>query len=251
MRLPLLVFCIALLAGAATVLALLLGRIGLDLALNIGMLLACLSWMFFLVKIPWDLYFSARKARIDGEESQRQGIEGVGDKTRLLAKMEAALLWAALAAHALTAVFVYALAVFQPELVQPGFSLLFILSVALRPAWEGYGYLRKRLSELASQVRYPRQDIQLVQLRLAELKNSYDMLERALDLAQKNSETRLQQLDFAQKQLQSQHISDNAQLEKRLVQLSHRFEEVIEKMSSDQDLLAGVRAFARMLRQPD
>lgn len=231
--------------------ALILGRISLDLALAIGMLLACLTWMFFLVKIPWDLYFSARKARIDGEESKRRGIEGVEDKTRLLSKMETALLWTALAAHALTAVFVYALAVFQPELIRPGFSLLFIVSVALRPAWEGYGYLRKRLSELSSQVRYPRDDIQLVQQKLTNLKEGFEKLEHALAQSQRNNEARFQTLDFALKELQSQHIGDNARLEKRLVQLSHRFEEIVEKMSSDQDLLAGVRAFARMLRQPD
>lgn len=250
MRIPEVVVLLGVVAGFATVLSVYLGRLTVAAALDIGMLLACLTWLFFLVKIPWDLYFATRKARIDGQESQRLGIEGVLPQTKQLAKMESFLLLGALGGHALTAAGVYALAFVHPSLVRPGFSWLFIASAALRPAWEGYGYLRQRVSDLASQVRYPREDITTVNRKIIEQDETLKKLELAFQQSQEAQEVRLRQLDLALQQLQSQQISENARLEKRISQMSQRFEEVVEKMSSDQDLLAGVRAFAKMLREP-
>lgn len=249
MRVPGVVITFATVVGFATILAIYTERLSLAAAMDIGLLLASLTWLFFLVKIPWDLYFTARKARSDGQESQRLGIEGVEGKTRLLRTMERFLLIGALGGHALTAVGVYALGSFRPDLVSREFGWLFVASAALRPAWEGYGYLRQRVRELASEVRYPREDVTTLGARVSDLRSSQKDLQHQLAKARRELNTRLQQLEVSTHQLQSQQIAESARLEKQTVRLSHRFEEVVEKMSSDQDLLAGVRAFARMLRE--
>ena len=251
MRIPEVVVFIATLAGLATVAAVYFGRLTVAMALDIGMLLACLTWLFFLVKIPWDLYFAARRARVDGQESARLGIQGVQTQTQQLAKMEKFLLGGALGGHVLTAAGVYALAFVHPDLVSPGFTWLFVASAGLRPAWEAYGYLRQRVSELASHVRYPREDITTLHGRFAEQQAAIRTLECQFKESQDAQQIRFHHLDLALQQLQSTQISELARLEKRTVQLSQRFEEVVEKMSSDQDLLAGVRAFARMMRDPN
>lgn len=250
MRIPEVFVFLASLAGLATVAAVYFGRLTVAMALDIGMLLACLTWLFFLVKIPWDLYFAARRARLDGQESQRLGIEGVQTQTQQLAKMERFLLGGALGGHVVTAAGVYALAFVHPDLVSPGFTWLFVASAGLRPTWEAYGYLRQRVSELASRVRYPREDIATLNSRFTEHQSALRNLERQFKEYKDAEEIRFHQLDIALQQLQGRQISEIARLEKRTVQLSQRFEEVIEKMSSDQDLLAGVRAFARMMREP-
>lgn len=250
MRIPEVVVFLASLAGLATVAAVYFGRLTVAMALDVGMLLACLTWLFFLVKIPWDLYFAARRARLDGQESQRLGIERVQAQTQQLATMERFLLGGALGGHVVTAAGVYALAFVHPDLVSPGFTWLFVASAGLRPAWEAYVYLRRRIGELASQVRYPREDIHTLNHRFTEHQAVFHNLERHFKQSQDAAELRFQQLDMALQQLQSRQISEMARLEKRTVQLTQRFEEVVEKMSSDQDLLAGVRAFARMMREP-
>ena len=250
MKVPGIVITFCTMVGFATVSAVYMDRLALSAALDVGMVLASLVWLFFLVKVPWDLYFATRKARVDGQESQRLGIEGVEAKTRQLASMEGYLLMGALGGHLLTASGIYILGHFRPELVGQEFSWLFIASAALRPAWEGYGYLRQRVRELASEVRYPREDIKTLGGRVSELQMTQEDLAHQIKKFKAELDIRLRQLDVATQQLQSQHIAESARLEKRTVQLSHRFEEVVEKMSSDQDLLAGVRAFARMMREP-
>ncbi len=250
MKLPELVLMMAAAAGIATVSAVYFGTLTVAAALDIGMILACLTWLFFLVRIPWDLYFAARRARMDGQESQRLGIEGVRGQTLQLARMEQYLLLGALGGHAVTAAAVFGLSLLRPELVRPDFSLLFVASVALRPAWEGYGYLRHRLAELTEQVRYPREDVTTLKGRVETMRLRCDELARDLQQVQVEGQTRMAALEAALAQAQSQQIAESARLERRTVQLSHRFEEVVTSISSDQDLLAGVRAFARMLREP-
>ncbi len=250
MRIPEVVVLIGTLAALATIISVSFGRITVAAALDIGMLLACLTWLFFLVKIPWDLYFAARRARVDGQESLSLGIEGVQSQTQQLAKMERFLLMGALGGHALTAGGIYGLAYLHPELVKPGFTWLFVASAALRPAWEGYSYLRQRVSELASHVRYPREDITTLKHRFSEQVSAHKNLERQFKEFVDSGELRFHQWDSLLQQVQSRQISEHTRLEKRTIQLSQRFEEAVEKMSSDQDLLAGVRAFARMIREP-
>ena len=249
MRIPELVVFFATIGGFAVICGVYLGRLSLAAALDIGMLLATLTWLFLLVKIPWDLYFAARKARVDGQESQRRGIQGVQAQTQQLAQWEGRLLVGALAAHILTALGIYAIGNYSPELVRPGFGWLFVASAALRPAWEGYAYLRSRLVELASQVRYPREDVTTLIGDVAAHRENQLKLERELEAFKAEMLVRFNQLDLGVQQLQSKEIADTTRLEKRTVQLSHRFEEVVEKMSNDQELLAGVRAFARLFRE--
>lgn len=251
MKLPELVLMMAAAAGIATVSAVYFGTLTVAAALDIGMILACLTWLFFLVKIPWDLYFAARRARMDGQESQRLGLEAAREQTRQLAKMESYLLFGALGGHAMTAAGIYGLSCLRPELVRPDFSLLFVASVALRPAWEGYGYLRHRLAELSEQVRYPREDVTTLRGRVEMLQARNAESERDLQQQRVEDHARFVALEAALAQAQSQQISETVRLEKKTVQLSHRFEEVVSTLSSDQDLLAGVRAFARLLREPD
>jgi hypothetical protein len=240
----------AALAGTATVAAVYAGTLTVTTALDIGMVLAALTWLFFLVKIPWDLYFGARKARLDGQESQRRGLSGVEAATRQLLKMERYLLLGALAGHGLTAGAVYLLAWWRPELVRPDFSILFVGSVALRPAWEGYGYLRQRLHELSGQVCYPREDVNTLKGRVDQLQDSHSQQAHALERLREELQSRLNLLELNLSQSQSHQISELARLEKRTVQVSYRFEEVVATMSQDRDLLVGVRAFARLMRDP-
>lgn len=225
-----------------------LDRFSVGTILDIVIHLASLIWLFFLVKIPWDLYFSARKARLDGEESRRLGIEGVEQKIRQLAAMERYLLLGAVSAHILTAAGVYALGSFEPDLISRQFGWVFVASAALRPAWEGYTYLRQRIREMATQVRYPREDVLTLSERVREQLALTRESERKLVEYKQEMSARIQRLESHIQILQSEQVSESARSEKRTVQLSHKFEEVVEKISSDQDLVAGARAFARMLR---
>lgn len=249
MGIPIALAFFALISGLALIASVFTGRLTLPAALDIAMLLAALGWLFLLVKIPWDLYFAARKGRIDGDESKRRGIENVEGQTRQLARLEKRLVWAALAAHALTAAAIYAIGIFGDGVIRPGFAWLFLGSAALRPAWEAYGYLRARLADLAHQTRYPREDVQLLANRITAQEEAHKALLAEHKAQREELEARLRQMDLTLQQVQKAHIETSARHEKRLVQLSQRFEDAVSQMTSDQELLTGIRAFARLFRE--
>ena len=236
-------------AGLAIIFSVVAGHITLAIALDTTMLLLALVWLFCLVKIPWDLYFAARYARLDGEESVKRGIKVEQQHLIDLKTLERRLLWAALGAHAITALAVWAIGAHSSGQVHNAFAWLFLGSAALRPAWEFHYYLRARLEELATQVRYPREDVQQLRSQVASIESN---LKSWMDEAKRNTaELTLkdEQTSIVLQQAQTKQIADSAELEKRLIQLSHKFEESVARVSADQELLAGVRAFARMFRE--
>lgn len=233
----------------ALVISVLLGLVPLPLALEIGMVLASLGWLFVLVKIPWDLYFAARRGRIDAEESTARGIAVAKEDHTALAVLERRLLAGALAAHVVTAAVIWLIGSLSSGAVRPSFAWLFLISAAFRPAYEGYAYLARRLAELSGRVRYPREDLLHLQAEVRMLDARLDRNERMLEAMQKETNARLEQLDVHARTFQGRHADDVVKLQKKLAELSHRFEQAVAQVSQDQALLEGVRAFARMFRQ--
>ena len=219
------------------------------LVIHVVMVLACLVWLFLLVKIPWDLYFAARRGRIDADESLAKGIKVAPEDRADLALLEGRLMWAAIGAHLVTALGIVFIARLSDGLVRAEFAWLFLFSAAFRPAWEFHKYLRSRLMELLGRVRYPRQDIQDLLFRFDTLTSDLAALRRAHDEASATLTARIDSLDEAQRANHARTQSDSSRLNQRISDLSVRFEQAVAQMSADQELLAGVRAFARMFRQ--
>jgi hypothetical protein len=224
------------------------GHVPLGTALEIGMGLASLVWLFFLVKIPWDLYFTARAARLDGEESLRENIAVPVDRLHELGQLEKKLLTAALTAHAVTATGVWLMARYSPGVVHGSFAWLFLGSAALRPAWEVYLYLRTRLQQLAGQMRFPRNDVQKVLNEQRELTNRVAALEKNLGERAQELQARCGKNEALLGQYTGAHATDVIALRKKLEELSHKLEDVTARVSTDEELITGIRAFARVFR---
>lgn len=216
--------------------------------IHVLIMLASLVWLFLLVKIPWDLYFAARRGRVDADESKARGIAVAPEDREDLATLERRLLWAALAAHVFTAAGIWFIGSLSGGMVRREFAWLFLFSAAFRPAWEVHKYLRLRLAELSGRVRYPRQDVLELLMRFELLAKQVGTLDARqhehITTASAYAETN----DARVRQLQSTHQHESSRLAQRITDLSTRFEQAVAQMSSDQELLAGVRAFARMFR---
>ena len=219
--------------------------------LRVLMVLASLLWLFFLVKIPWDLYFAARRGRVDAQESLSRGIAVAPADLRDLTLLERRLLWAAIAAHALTAAGVWLIGRLSGGAILPEFAWLFLFSATFRPAWEGHKYLRRRLAELSGRVRYPREDLLQLLDRFEKVVARMDCLEGDQTTLRVDLTTRLDRLETYARQGQERQADDVVRLGSRVSELATRFEQAVAQMSSDKELLAGVRAFARMFRQDE
>lgn len=223
--------------------------ISLPAVLHAVMMLIALVWLFLLVKVPWDLYFAARRGRIDADESLGRGIAVAAQDRADLGLLERRLLVGALAVHVVSAAGIWIIGRLSEGLVNPSFAWLFLLSAAFRPLHAVYEHLRRRLAELSGRVRFPRDDVQTLLANVQAMGGRIGSLERDLAAAKKELETRIERADLFARQMTGRQAEDAVRLRERLAELSSRFEAAIATVSSDQELLKGVRAFARMFRE--
>lgn len=225
------------------------GWFSVALALKVGAILIGLSWLYVLVKIPWDLYFRARHGRQDGDDSLQAGIvidDQVLDSLRLY---ERRLLSGALFSHVVSALLVGIFSHLAPEFVNPGFVWLFALSVVVRPAGELYGYLATRIAELTQRTRYPREDVLVLRERVRSLEMSEKAMRQELHQFQQTVQDQLGRQDRRIGQAEQRESANHLLLRERIHQLSQEMENLVTKVSEDKELIAGVKAFARMFRE--
>jgi len=246
---------------------------------DLGFGLGTTVWLYYLIKIPWGLYFKARKGRIDGQESKENGIEQDEDSIRKLKDIENRLLMASLSAHVISALGVYGFAYLTGgRWIRPHTSLLFLGSAILRPAWEFHFHVRARIEQLIKRIQYPKAYIEKLLLDVDTLK----IHEEANELNRKDVQKQLQaNIDLLRekeegdvRELTKRHSQDVTRLHDQIVHLQnkltemevnlkkgnektlHYFEKIEEeftdaltKLSADKKMIEGVRAFMQLIRE--
>lgn len=215
-------------------------------ALDLGMGAVSLLGLFFTLWLPWDLYFAARRLRIDQEESRARDIEVLPADIEAARKLPPRLLALALSLHLVGAAFIAAFTWFSQGTIGYYFAASYLLSMLLRPVGAFYVHLRKRLRDMLQRARYPREDViglreqldtlnqQLRELREAEvagLKDRSEELER--DLVRRDDDSRRREARF----------------EAKVDQVLNELESSVAKLTSDRELLQGVRAFVRLVKE--
>lgn len=224
------------------------GWFSIALALKIGALLLGVAWLYALIRIPWDLYFAARHGRQDGEASVAAGIDVDSGVVASLKRYERQLLSAALASHVISAALMGLFGQLAPDQFHPGFVWLFVLSAGVRPAGEAYAYLARRIRELSQRTRYPREDIHQLIARVQQVESRADALLRETESFRGQVTDQLARTDRRVELSEARESTNHVNLQTRLAQLSHQLESTVSKITEDRELIAGVKAFARMFR---
>lgn len=224
------------------------GWFSIGLALKVGAVLMGVAWLYALIRIPWDLYFAARHGRQDGEASTIAGIDVDSGVVDSLKRYERQLLSVALASHAVSALLMGLLGHLAPDQFHSGFVWLFVLSAGVRPAGEAYAYLARRIRELTQRTRYPREDVNLLVARVAALESRSESLHRETLAFRGEVTDQIERADRRVEQAEEREATNHVHLEKRLAELSHALESTVARITEDRELIAGVKAFARMFR---
>jgi len=169
-----------------------------DLAFGLGTTV----WIYYLIKIPWGLYFKARKGRIDGQESKERNIQQDEDSIAKLYSIEKKLLVTSLSAHVFSALGVWAISYLTGgKYIRPHVSLLFLGSAVLRPAWEIHFHIRARIEQLVKRIQYP---VAYIEKLLQDVLN----LERRSTQHENNIKSLREQHEQDRNQLQLKEESD-------------------------------------------
>ncbi|UJR78505.1 hypothetical protein [Sandaracinus amylolyticus] len=235
-------FVLVILGGIA--LAAALGWIPAALALDAAMGAVALVGLFALVRLPWDLYFQARALVVEQRESVARGI-AVSDADRASAAAVASrLLVLCVSLHGIAAAVLAVASAVTGGRVGYAFAAFYLLAIVLRPIEAGYRHVAERLAGMRERARYPREDV----MRWVDVV-------RALELARDEHVRRFEAIDArfdatsvaireSDERARGQERALDAKLDRVLAEL----ERTIARVSEDRELVAGLRALARLLR---
>jgi hypothetical protein len=227
-----------------------------DLLLQGLATLITLAAIWLVVKLPWDLYFAARYVQVSQAQSVGRQL-AVPDTERLEASALAKRLLALCIGLHLTGALASGVLAYVLE-GQLGWVAAgaFMVSMGIRPTAAMVFHVRRRLQELRQSSRIPRDDartldhrVKAIEASLAQRDREDVELGKTLQALVARVEQQRAALDHAQAQTGARLEQQDQRHKDDVERLCREFERSIEKLTSDQALLSGIRAFLTMVRQ--
>lgn len=198
---------------------------------------AALLWLIALVTLPWNLHFRAREVLGDLRRSRAAGIVVTDEQLAFADKVKRWTLVICFGVHLLSAAVALAIATWADAPLGYPFAGFYLLSCVVRPATAAVVQLRRRLETIAAETRFPRDDV----LKLRGLVEAHEA-------ATQRHEEALAELDKRHDALVAQTERQRQELEQRLSALARKFEESLDRLTDNRELIAGIKAFLRMIR---
>jgi hypothetical protein len=209
-------------------------------------LAAALAWGLVVLTLPWDLHFQARRVLHEHDRSLARGLVvhvGRADIARVARRTLAVALLAHLGSAAGAALVAAAIDWPAGWLV----AAAYVASCGFRPIGAWYTHLRAWLAQAHGEVTHPREDLLALRARV-------DRLEAALAATRGEAATaaaELAKVEATFAKAEAALRAEDRRLATRIDALARGFEDAVARLTDDRDLLAGIRAFLRMVRAPD
>jgi regulator of replication initiation timing len=202
-----------------------------------GLALLCFAWLVVVLTLPWNLYFQSKAVLFEMQRAREVGIGVRADREKEAQRVERRMLRFSVGMHVGSA----ALAALATALSHGRWGYVFagsyLLSGIFRPGIEYYRYLRERLGHLATEVRFPRDDVKALKAEVRELREKAGALEKAEEALRKRLEKE-----------ETRAEAKTRDLERRFVSLGRAFEETVDKLTDNQQILSGIKAFLRLVK---
>ena len=198
---------------------------------------AALLWLILLVTLPWNLHLRAREVLAEMKRSRAAGIAVTDEQLAFVEKLKRWTLMTSLGVHLLSAAVALAIARWADAPLGYPFAGFYLLSCVVRPASAAMQQLRRRLETIAEDTRYPRDDV----LKLRSMVEAHEIAVEQHKEALKDQAERHAALT-AQMERQRQD------LEGRVTALTRKFEESLDRLTDNRELIGGIKAFLRMIR---
>jgi hypothetical protein len=124
------------------------------------------------------------------------------------------------------------------------FAGLFLLSTLFRPAAEYHRFLHDKLSRFLGEVKVPREDAVKLLHDLRALGEAMGAQRRGLEDHGKE----LQQLQHGLHHLGEAARAGDLENQRRLDAVARKFEETIDRLTDNQEIISGIKAFLRLVQ---
>ncbi|AQS71443.1 hypothetical protein B1H29_35375 [Streptomyces pactum] len=206
-----------------------------------------LLWLLVLLTLPWNMYFRAHSVLAEITVSRERGIDVSPVRDTEASRIARIMLRTAVAGHLVTAGAVLAVASATGERLGYWTAGLFLLSTVFRPAGAWFGQVRRRLGTLLRDVTYPRDDV-------VRLKGEVDRVARGAEVLQGKAEEQYRVLAELRRTMDALTASVYARADdtdRRITALGREFESTVNRLTTNEEIISGVRAFLRLMRSED
>jgi hypothetical protein len=234
--------------------------------LDVGLGAVSLYWLLIITTVPWNLYFRAQRVRSEIGVSRERGIAVPDSREAEVRRWERRLLRLALAGHAVTAAVVAGVTYASGHRLGYYFAAFYLLSCAIRPVAAYLGHVKAQIAALLKETTHPRDDVLDLTTRLTTLAAEVEALGRSASEAQERA---FRELDGVRGDLRAADLrlredvrlareateADRAGLrtrvetaERRVEAVARHFDQAVDGLTDQRELLSGIRAFVRLVR---
>ncbi|WP_049561693.1 hypothetical protein [Nonomuraea sp. SBT364] len=209
----------------------------LSTLLSLGAGAIALLWLVVVLTVPWNLLFAARQVVHDIEVSREAGIDVTQrreDEARSIARR---MLVLAISGHVVSAVVIAVVTYFSGAQVGYYFAGFYLLATCFRPAGAYTSHLRDRVRTLGVEVRYPRVDVLALREQVKALDTAAERLRRDVDEVAAGLAGARRELETA-----------DHDLGRRITLMARRFDETVDGLADNQEVITGLKAFLRLVR---
>jgi len=219
------------------------------LLLRVVAVVALVSGLVGVIQLPWDLTFQARSTLARQRSAQRRGLE-VDDAEIVFAERSAKrALLLAIGLHLVGAVLAIAAGGLLGIELGAILAAAFIGSMALRPIHAFYLHTHERLRAARGDAEVPHADARALSGALEDLRAELRTQRDARDAHRQAIEGQLAALE-ERTQLEAQGWRRAATAhDQRLDQVLHDLERTVARTQEGAEVLTGIRAFVRLLRE--
>ena len=139
------------------------------------------AWLIIIVTVPWNVYFQSKSVLNQAQISKDRGITIDEQQLPYVRSLVQRSLALALGLHLISAIALYVLASSGVGTVGYVGSIAALLLTILRPTISAYEYISQRLRAISQQIDYPREDIQELRQRFANLEESVRQINEQLN----------------------------------------------------------------------
>ncbi|MFP4296801.1 MAG: hypothetical protein ACLFT0_02970 [Spirulinaceae cyanobacterium] len=210
-------------------------------------------WLLTIVTVPWNVYFEAKTAIAEAEQSLEKGIPVEDKQVRYAQKVARWSLLLAIALHFLSALGLYSLAIAGISAVGYVSSAATLLLTFLRPAFRAYQYLAARLTAIRREIKYPREDVLDLRYRLEMVTAMVQQIEEKLDPHEPHSWVATITRDMTKQRenlatLQAQLDQDRANNNLAHQKIAREAQQSISQLTEDSQFLGHVREIIRFFK---
>ncbi|MCC5946165.1 MAG: hypothetical protein JJT94_14640 [Bernardetiaceae bacterium] len=216
--------------------------------------LAIVWWLTLVTTVPWNMHFKAKEVISDAQRASNTQIKIKTSDLDYASRIAKIYLTVAIFMHIISAVGLYLLAYFQISPVGYIGAVAALMLTLLRPSVRMYAYIQYRLSAISQEIRYPKEDINTLKMRLDEWESTLRNIEYQQNPNNMDSQTAqiLRNIESLKQ--------DHRQLHERVAQiatsqkqdfdlLSKNTEKKIARLSEDAQFLNQVRELIRFVKE--